>query len=245
MLHVWAADYGFLLAQQAVMNAGQESAVAHELLSNLDVEGATITADAAHCSAETARVIRERKAHYVLALKRNHAQFHDQVEQHFAVALPEKYSEYVTRDAEHGRLEERTVRAMPFPASIKQAQRPWTGLKSVIRVERTRVIGDKSSTTFGYYVSSHPPNAAKIATHIRDHWKIENQLHHVLDVSFGEDRRKIRSEYGAQNFALVCRFALSLFKQDKTKGSVAGKKRLAMWKTSYCLSLLTRGFPAT
>jgi predicted transposase YbfD/YdcC len=96
--------------------------------------------------------------------------------------------------------------------------------------------------TRAFYVTSHPPKAHALARRIRDHWKIENQLHHVRAVSFGDDRRKIRSGNGAQNFALVCRHALALIKLNPSKKSVAAKRRLAMWNPMNALKLLTYGF---
>jgi len=67
---------------------------------------------------------------------------------------------------------------------------------------------------------------------------------------FGEDKRAIRSQYGAENFALVTRFALSLLKKhagvpstNKDKQTVRRKKKLAMWSDSYFLTVLNAGFP--
>ncbi|MEO8903769.1 MAG: ISAs1 family transposase, partial [Polyangiaceae bacterium] len=62
-------------------------------------------------------------------------------------------------------------------------------------------------------------------------------------VSFNEDRRTIRSVNGAQNFALICRYALSLLKRDPIKMSVAMKRRKAAWAESYFIEVLGAGFP--
>src|SRR5690606_37116803 len=157
-------------------------------------------------------------------------------------SVPRHAAEFaVESDKGHGRLEQRIVRALPIGELPVNIQAPWVDLKSIAEVIRIRV-GKELSVTRSFYITSHPPKAILLAACIRDHWKIENQLHYVLDVSFGEDRRKIRSEYGAQNFALVCRHALSLIKRDPRKKSVAMKKRLAMWNPRHALELLTYGF---
>jgi predicted transposase YbfD/YdcC len=244
LLHVWATEQRLLLAQSAVETAGHEAAAALELLSGLELRGATITADAAYCNADVTEAIRERGAHYVIALKGNQAALHDHVVRCFD-SVPRSDTDIdMQADDGHGRQERRIVRALPLSALPQKVGTPWKDLRSIVEVIRVRA--DKSlSVTRAFYVTSHPPKANALATRIRDHWKIENQLHHILDVSFSDDRRKIRSEYGAQNFALVCRHALALIKLNPIKKSVAAKKRLAMWNPMNALKLLTYGFHET
>lgn len=241
LLHVWATEQRLLLGQSAVETAGHESTAAVALLSGLHLKGATVTADAASCNAEVTKAIRERGAHYVLALKGNQSALHDHVVRCFDSVPRNDPHTAVENDEGHGRVEKRIVRAMPVGELPGIIHAPWSDLKSIVEVLRIRV-GHELSVTRAFYITSHAPKAKLLAASIRDHWKIENELHYVLDVSFGDDRRKIRSEYGAQNFALVCRHALSLIKRDPRKKSVAGKKRLAMWNPRHALELLTYGF---
>jgi predicted transposase YbfD/YdcC len=64
----------------------------------------------------------------------------------------------------------------------------WKGLRTVVMVESTRTIGDKTTREQRYYLSSLPPkDARKLARAIRGHWAVENGLHWVLDVGFRED----------------------------------------------------------
>jgi predicted transposase YbfD/YdcC len=218
-----------LLGQVAVGGAGDEVPAALELLRSLDIKGTTVTADANSCASEVTQAIRDGGGHYILALKGNRGALHDHVEHCFAVARGDGYPEappHVTGDQAHGRTERRFVRAMPMGQLPPNIRAPWAALKTIVQVERVRLT-DHLSVHRSYYITSHPPHAAKLAVRIRDHWKIENELHYCLDVTFGEERRAIRSEYGAQNFALVCRYALSLLKRDPTKLSVAAKKKPA------------------
>jgi len=41
--------------------------------------------------------------------------------------------------------------------------------------------------------------AEHLATAVRAHWGIENRLHWVLDVSFGEDASTVRKDNAPQN----------------------------------------------
>ncbi|MGC3030621.1 ISAs1 family transposase, partial [Burkholderia sp. DN3021] len=53
----------------------------------------------------------------------------------------------------------------------------WPGMRSIAMVESTREIGDTVSVERRYYVSSLPPDAARIAHAVRSHWRIENSMH--------------------------------------------------------------------
>lgn len=81
-------------------------------------------------------------------------------------------------------------------------------------VEATRKINDIVSTQRCYYISSLPPETRLIALAIRSHWRIENSMHWVLDVAFGEDQCRVRVENAAQDFAILRRIALHQLKRD-------------------------------
>jgi predicted transposase YbfD/YdcC len=74
---------------------------------------------------------------------------------------------------------------------------------------------------------------------VRGHWSVENKLHWVMDVCFGEDRSRARSGHAAENLATLRRFALNLLKRDKTKKrGIRGKQLNAGWDHAYLTSLL-------
>jgi hypothetical protein len=68
---------------------------------------------------------------------------------------------------------------------------------------------------------------------------IENSLHRQLDMSFGEDRGRIREGHADTNFAIVRRMALSLLKNEKSqKVGVKTKRRTAGWNDDYLEQVL-------
>jgi len=253
LLHVWATEQRVLLAQAAVGGAGEEVPAALELLRSVDLTGATVTADANFCTAGITQVIRDRGGHYLLALKGNRSTLHRHVADCFATERDGDFATTkpdVQKGGAHGRSELRIVRAMSAALLPHELRERWTDLESIVQVERLR-LADELSFQRSYYITSHAPQAKKLAPRVRDHWKIENELHHCLDVTFGDDRRAIRSEYGTENFALLARFALSLLKRNsgpsstnKDKRSVRMKRKIAMWSDSYYLEVLNSGFPA-
>lgn len=73
-----------------------------------------------------------------------------------------------------------------------------------------------------------------LAGKIRQHWAIENSLHHVLDVSFEEDASRMRKGHAATNFGLIRKVAINYLLPGKSK---AGLKKM---RTRAALSDKTR-----
>ncbi len=79
----------------------------------------------------------------------------------------------------------------------------------------------------------------KIAQAIRAHWGIEVSLHWSLDVSFSEDRSRIRTGYSDQNLSAVRKIALNLLRADETvKRGIKTKRMKAGWDNDYLKSIL-------
>ena len=80
----------------------------------------------------------------------------------------------------------------------------WPGLGQIARLERIRQIGAKTSTEVVYLITSLAPSQAgpeRLLQLVRDHWAIENKLHHVRDVTLNEDRCRVRA--GARPLATL------------------------------------------
>jgi predicted transposase YbfD/YdcC len=91
--------------------------------------------------------------------------------------------------------------------------------------ERYHKATTKAGTEIRYYITSLNADATRLNRSIRQHWGIENKLHWVLDVGFGEDLDRKRAANAVQNFSMLNRIALSLRKQDKaSKRGVHGKR---------------------
>ena len=74
---------------------------------------------------------------------------------------------------------------------------------------------------------------------IRDHWRIENQLHWSLDVSFHEDACQVRQANAVVNLSLLRKLALSMIKCDSSrKASVQRKRKIAAIDDDFALSIL-------
>ncbi|ECN8543536.1 ISAs1 family transposase, partial [Salmonella enterica subsp. enterica serovar Newport] len=72
-----------------------------------------------------------------------------------------------------------------------------------------------------------------IAGAIRSHWEVENKVHWVLDVTFNEDDSRIRAGDGAENVAVIRRFALNLARLHPLKDSMRSKLKQAGWSDKF------------
>ena len=73
---------------------------------------------------------------------------------------------------------------------------------------------------------------------MRGHWGIENRLHWVLDVVFGDDQARLRTGHGAKNMAVVRHFAINLVRTATDKKTLKLRRKLAGWDTGYLAAIL-------
>jgi predicted transposase YbfD/YdcC len=106
-------------------------------------------------------------------------------------------------------------------------------------VEYVRTIEGKTTVETRYYISSLPNNAQILADSVRSHWGVENSLHWVLDVAFGEDDCRIRKDNAPQNFAVLRHIAVNLLGREKSKKfGVKNKQFLAAMDNEYLTKIL-------
>jgi predicted transposase YbfD/YdcC len=245
LVSAWAAELNLTLGQVATDAKSNEITAIPKLLEILDLEGAVVTIDALGCQKDIAEQIRAGGADYVLHLKANHEHLHQAVQEAFAARLEADDDATAVPlsvwsagpEVGHGRTERRTVYALAVPDDLA-GKEAWADLRTVVMVYRQRTAGGTTSEEFSYYLSSLAADAAELARVIRLHWSIENTLHWVLDVTFREDASRVRAGHGAENLAAVRRLALSLLKQDDSKGSLKAKRLRAGWNDDFLLKIL-------
>jgi predicted transposase YbfD/YdcC len=185
-----------------------------ELLKVLDLSGAVVTIDAMGCQTEIAAQIVAQQGDYVLALKGNQGDLHQDVQQLFDHAHYQNFRDiehdfYETQEPGHGRAELRRYWVMGNTQYLIGAEN-WAKLTTIGCVESQRQVGDRITREKRYYLLSLPLDAAHFATAVRSHWGIENQLHWVLDVGFKEDQSRTTQGYSAENLAVIRHLAVNL-----------------------------------
>jgi len=248
LVSAWATSHRLVLAQAKVQDKSNEITAIPALLELLDIAGCIVTLDAMGTQKTIAAQIQQAHADYILSLKANHPTLFAQVDTWFktvqmAATLPTP-TEHKT-EAGHHRIETRTVWTIPLHQlpPLHQAHE-WIGLQTIVIVERTRRLWNKTTHEIQFYLSSLPSESPRIAAAIRQHWGIENSLHWVLDVSFAEDDCRVRSMHAPHNLALLRRFALnSLNREDSSKRSLRQKSKRAAMDDAYMLKVLAAALP--
>ena len=241
IVSAWATESGLLLGQRKTRDKSNEITVVPELLRALELAGCILTADALHCQKNIAQEIIEADADYVLALKGNQPAAFGEIKTFLDDAIEQgdpALAFVETTDKGHGRVEVRRYWQTDWIQWFADREQ-WEGLRSVAVVESVREVKGQQSMERRYYLSSLPVDVTKLARAVRSHWKIENQLHWVLDVVFGEDQSRARTGHAAENLAATRRVAINLLRQDKeNKRSLKSQRLRATLDPDYLRQLL-------
>ena len=250
LVSAWSVKNNLCFGQVKVSDKSNEITAIPALIQLLDIEGATITTDAMGCQFSIGDQIVEAKADYVLALKGNQGEFHDDIKLFLDTHLKSGFTDvehtvFKSVDGEHGRIEQRTVWLTKDTQWLIERHPRWQSVKAIAVVNSIREVKGKGETTEQrYYITSHDDKTAEFIAHAtRSHWHVENKLHWQLDVSFNEDQNRLRSGYGAENFSLMNKIALNLLKNERSvKVGVKNKRLKAGWDNDYMMKVLTVGF---
>jgi predicted transposase YbfD/YdcC len=249
MVSAWCSQNGGLVMGQLKTDSkSNEITAIPELLQLLAIKGCIVTMDAMGCQTAIAGQIRAQEGDYLLALKSNHKKAYKAIKQHFHPHIEHQLAWRTAEnffdafDDSHGRTVRRRVWVItdlkPIPELAK-----WPDLQSVIVVETIRAAYPGAVITSDYriYISSLIRSATAFVTMIRQHWDIENKLHWSLDVTFNEDRCRIRKDHAAENMVALRHIALNLLRQEHShRLSLRQKRLLCGLDEHYLLTVLSR-----
>lgn len=245
MVSAWASANGIVLGQQKVDDKSNEITAIPEFLELLSITGCIVTIDAMGCQKKIAQKIRDKQADYVLAVKDNQSNLHQDIQDWFAYAeqvefkdMHHDYHKQVSKG--HGRLEIRECWVIADPIAFEYIRHyeGWADLNAIVCLKRERRIAEQVQRETAYYITSLKGDALKILTATRCHWSIENSLHWVMDVTFREDDMRIRKDNSSQNMVVLRHIALNILKKDKSKGSLRQKRYKATLDDTFLLNLL-------
>jgi predicted transposase YbfD/YdcC len=243
LVSAWVGAHSLTLGQIAVEDKSNEITAIPKLLKLLELHGALVSIDALGCQKDIAQAIRDTGADYLLQVKGNQpileADINASIETAFeADFVGFEHDVWVRELRGHGRQEEQVCLVL-YDLEGLSTRADWVDLQAIVRVSRTTWEGDQETFEVAHYICSRRANAAELGNATRGHWGIENGLHWVLDVIFREDDSPLKDRTAAENLGMLRRVAVSLLRQDHSKGSVSGKLRRAAWDDEFRLHLLS------
>ncbi len=244
MVSAWSSANRVVLGQLKTEEKSNEITAIPKLLDLLKLDGTLVTIDAMGCQRDIAAKIVDASGDYRLAFKDNQPTLAAEVAGVLEAAAAEpatmdKMDYCYTQERSHGREEIRRCWTTTDLQGVTRRD-DWKGLRSLVFVESTRTVDDKTTTEHRHYICSRASiSATEALGSARSHWGIENELHWVLDVAFREDDCRIRVGNAAENFAVLRHIALNLLKTVKgPKVGIKNRRLRAGWDTAFLLQVL-------
>ncbi|WP_433261511.1 ISAs1 family transposase [Actinosynnema sp. CS-041913] len=246
LLSALDTDTGIVLAQVTVNAKSNEIPAFTPLLDAVHrvvgtLEGVVFVADALHTQAGHAHQVATRGAHLMTAVKGNQPTLFTQLK---SLPWPKIPVGDRTRDRGHGRRETRTVKAVTphTPGGIA-----FPHAEQAVRITRSRTTGTKTTRETAYFTVSLPAGDAlpvDLQDWIRREWLIENQVHHVRDVTFREDSHQARTGTGPAVIATLRNTAIGW---HRTNGhtNIARALRRANRRSHDLITAVTSSYSTT
>ena len=143
-----------------------------------------------------------------------------------------------TVDKGHGRVDKRrmeTLSRLPSPID-------FPGAKQIGRIHRERINKGIVSSETICFITSLPrlrANASALLNLARSHWSIENGIHRVRDVTFGEDACTVTTGSAPQVLAALRNASITLLRRSGIKCIALALRRMAA-HPAHALELLDR-----
>jgi predicted transposase YbfD/YdcC len=231
MVSAWATANPISLGQVVVDEESDEITAIPKPLRLLELSGCLVTIDAMGCQTEIAQGVVTAGADYVLAVKGNQPTLYEGVVGFFLNHLDDDFargrvSRRETKGRGHGRREHRSYFVCAAPEDLPDRGR-WPKLAAIGVAISETVRGGKSCDDVRYSILSKKLTGRRFGAAVRGHWSIENRRHWQLDVTFQEDRCRVRKGHADANLSILRRTALSLLKNNDTLKVGIKNRRLA------------------
>ena len=244
----WAVESSLVLGQLCVDKKTNEIKTIPKLLDILCLEGCIVTIDAMGTQKDIAEKMIQKKADYILQVKGNQQTLMDDISEYFKEdvftikkdVLEKMQRYYKDICGDHGRIEKREYYIENNVNWLRERHPEWEGLAGIGACISTVTEKGKTVTSVSYSIYSRPRmTAAEYGKSVRAHWRIENSLHWVLDIAFGEDESRIRAGNAAENMNMVRHISVNLLKQEKScKMGIASKRKKCGYDMDYLHKVL-------
>jgi len=190
-----------------------------------------------------ARASRSKQAYPLFVIKGNEPTLQADLATYFADPHAQ-VQQAETLERQRGRIERRTIRVSSEMGSYLQAD--WPGVTHVAQLTRTRTEKDTTRIEVAYLIAILPPASdapPALLALSRGHWGIENSLHYVRDVTFAEDRSRIRTGHAPQILAACRNLAITLLHRSGSSHIAASHRFFSYHPRRAFDLLLSRASP--
>jgi predicted transposase YbfD/YdcC len=215
VLHIASAivsEYGFVIGSKECGTKTGEIAAFRELIELLDVAGATVVADALHCTKKSAKAVVKAGADYLFSVKDNHPSLKEEIALYFR---EEKVETFAKTEKNGGRIEKRTG-YVTHEIDWLGGREDWSNLTCIGAIHTEFEKGGKKSSEWHSYISSARLTAEDLLNHARLEWGVE-AMHWLLDVHFAEDKTCVWDMNVQKTLNIMRKIALNLAKDFRAK----------------------------
>ena len=233
---VYDHAHQLVLTQTGVVDGDEIAAFTAALSTLPDLRDVLVTADALHCQRKHAAWLRARGGHFLFTVKSNQPELRRAL-----AALPwGQVPGSRRRQLGHGRVESRSIKVVDLDGHRASALFPHAARAIKVVRRRRRQATGTSSVEIVYAVTSlgyRQADPALLAAWLQSHWTIENAVHHVRDVTQGEDHSSVRAGSGPQVMAALRNTALNLNRLDGHT-NIASAQRQTSWRPQAALQTI-------
>lgn len=183
-----------------------------------------MTGDALYAQRNLCQQIKADQGDYLFIVKRNQPELYENIALLFDEPPCGEHFSYTEQRSRHGNRWE--VRRL-WASTALEGYLDWPGVKQVCKIEREAEQGKNRQVEVRYAITSLGPEvkADKLLEYVRGHWAIENQLHWVKDVVFGEDGSQVRKGSAPEVMSALRNVVIGLMRQAGVKNIAAALRQ--------------------
>jgi len=201
-----------------------------DLLHLISLKGTYVTMDAAGTNAGIMQQVVSAGGHMIMPLKANQPYLAETVRAFMGdvvLECPESVSHFSDPDNGmhlHGRVSCRDYYVVTDNVEDILQGTSFEGIAHAVGMARrvnydvhydtagNRILRNTSSMDLYFLMDCSDISAEEFAGFVRNHWSGCEVIHYTLDTEFAEDRSRLNTGYGMQNFSLLRKAALALLK---------------------------------
>lgn len=173
--------------------------------------GKVTTGDALYCQRDYCRKVMEAGGAYLVIVKANQPTLYEDIGLAFDTPVFGEEYRFTEDVGHHGDRQE--VRRLWSTGALR-GYLDWPGAQQVMKIEREVEQKGKMTCDVRYAITSLGDHVGPEALlgYVRGHWRIENRLHWVRDVTMGEDASQVRKGSAPQVMAVLRNVVLGILR---------------------------------